>query len=169
MTALSSSLAATAAGAWAQQDDAVLGWNDGFLLGLAAMDSTHREFVDCVAALQRAADADLPARLADFARHAVEHFAQEEQWMASTGFPAAQCHTDEHAAVLNSVREVQALLDGGAEGQVARDLARALADWFPGHADYMDAALSHWMSKRMHGGLPVVLRRRAPAALDFPT
>lgn len=125
------------------------------------MDHTHREFVDCVAALQSAADADLPARLADFERHAVAHFEQEGQWMTSTSFPATQCHIDEHAAVLRSVHEVQALLLEGPKPALVRDLTQHLAAWFPGHADYMDAALSHWMSKRTHGGIPVVLRRGA--------
>ncbi|MFM0670150.1 bacteriohemerythrin [Paraburkholderia sediminicola] len=139
-----------------------LSWNDGFLLGFAPMDDTHHEFVDCVAALQRCDEASLPETLAAFERHAVAHFEQEEQWMQRTGFPAAQCHADEHAAVLHSVREVAQMLRNGAVCQVARELAEALADWFPGHADYMDAALSHWMSKRTHGGLPVVLRRAMP-------
>jgi hemerythrin len=103
----------------------------------------------------------------------VAHFTEEQQWMDSTAFPAAQCHADEHTAVLASVREVQGLLSQGASGQVVRDLAQALADWFPGHADYMDAALSHWMSKRNHGGAPVVLRRGVahaePAACVYDT
>lgn len=139
--------------------DSAMVWSDSFLLGLPAMDATHREFVECVAALQDASEAELPDRLEDFARHAVTHFAQENRWMESTEFPATQCHSDEHAAVLASVREVQALLKEGANPQVARDLTQALVDWFPGHADYMDASLSQWMSKRSHGGAPVVLRR----------
>jgi len=136
-----------------------MAWNDSFLVGLPAMDATHREFVECVAALQGASEAELANRLENFARHAVAHFGQEQQWMDSTAFPAAQCHADEHAAVLASVRQVQALLAQGADPQVARDLTQALVEWFPGHADYMDASLSQWMSKRSHGGAPVVLRR----------
>ena len=141
-----------------------IAWSDAFLLGFAAMDDTHREFVDCVAALQSAGDAELAARLADFEQHAVAHFEQEQRWMDSTAFPAAQCHADEHAAVLRSVHEVQDLLRQGADCRVVCDLAQALVDWFPGHADTMDAALSHWMSKRAHGGAPVVLRRGAAKA-----
>ncbi|MEY2893490.1 MAG: hypothetical protein RJA98_3398 [Pseudomonadota bacterium] len=145
-------------------------WSDTFLLGHAAMDATHREFVDAVAALQRASDDQLSACLDAFATHAVAHFGDEQRWMDGTAFPAAQCHADEHAAVLASVREVQGLLSQGVSGQVARDLAQALADWFPGHADYMDAPLSHWLSQRSRGGAPVVLRRgvaqsTAPSAL----
>lgn len=138
-------------------------WSDQFLLGYPAMDATHAEFVACVAALQNAEDAQLVDCLEAFAAHAVAHFAQEELWMQTTGFPAAQCHIDEHAAVLASVREVQALLvdadNGPRRFRIVRDLTAELVRWFPGHADYLDAALSHWMSKRAHGGAPVVLRR----------
>lgn len=141
-------------------DSHTMAWSDRYLVGHSAMDGTHREFVECVAALQAAADVDLVERLAAFEAHAVDHFEQERRWMESTSFPAAQCHVDEHTAVLNSIREVQEILRNGGSGQVARELARALADWFPGHADYMDASLSQWLIKRSHGGAPVVLRRR---------
>lgn len=137
-----------------------MAWSDRYLLGHGDMDGTHREFVACVAALQTAQDADLAECLAAFEAHAVEHFEQEQRWMDTTGFPAAQCHVDEHTAVLHSVHEVQEILRNGGSGQVARDLAHALANWFPGHADYMDSALAQWLIKRSHGGAPVVLRRR---------
>lgn len=138
---------------------AAMEWSDRLLLGYPAMDQTHREFVACVAALQRADDADLPVRLQALSDHAMAHFQQEEQWMTETDFPATQCHADEHAAVLKSVREVQALLAERGDVGVVRQLVQALVDWFPGHADYLDASLSHWMVKRSHGGAPVVLRR----------
>ena len=38
-------------------------------------------------------------------------------------------------------------------------LSKALMDWFPGHADYLDSALAHWMCKQRLGGKPVVIRR----------
>lgn len=135
-----------------------LQWHDGLLLGYQPMDATHEEFVHCVAALQQASDAELPARLEAFAEHAVRHFGEEERWMAQTQFPARECHIDEHAAVLKSVREVQALLAQG-NTAVCRRLAHELAQWFPGHADYLDSALAHWMCKQRLGGKPVVIRR----------
>ncbi|UZG46080.1 bacteriohemerythrin [Caldimonas thermodepolymerans] len=147
-------------------------WSDQFLLGYSPMDATHKEFVACVAALQAATEAELPARLDALAQHCAQHFQQEEEWMASTGFPAAQCHADEHAAVLRSVREVQAMCVASSHAEsvsaVVRNLARALIDWFPGHADYMDAALAHWMVKRTLGGIPVVLRRGVAHASPLP-
>ncbi len=146
-------------------------WSEKYLLGHLAMDSTHQEFVTCVAALQVAADADLPQRLQAFAEHAVAHFQQEERWMADASFPAYLCHADEHASVLKSVREVQALFEPPQSMtracDVTRQLTQALVEWFPRHADHLDSALAQWISKRNLGGVPVVIKRGvAKAAQD---
>lgn len=145
----------------------VLTWSDALLLGYGPMDATHQDFVACVQALQTVDDAGLPAALAAFQAHAERHFGDEDDWMRSTAFPPADCHIDEHAKVLQSVREVREALAHGAPPRLARELTAALADWFPGHADYLDAALSQWMVKRQFGGVPVVLRR-APGGRPPP-
>ncbi|MDP3139538.1 MAG: hemerythrin domain-containing protein [Burkholderiaceae bacterium] len=134
-------------------------WSDAFLLGFPPMDATHREFVDCVNAMLTARDEDVAARMDEFADHAQRHFEEERDWMTSTEFPASQCHIDEHDAVLKSLREVRERLATTGDVAMARSLAQELARWFPGHADYMDASLSHWMSKLRYGGKPMVLRR----------
>jgi hemerythrin len=135
-----------------------LQWNDQFLLGYTPIDEVHQEFVDLTGQMQRAEDAALPGLLAEFAVHLRHHFEMENEWMVSTDFPPRECHMDEHAAVMASVEEVQALL---AQGDVAicRDLVAQLAQWFPQHADQLDSALAHWMFSRTMGGKPVVLRR----------
>jgi hemerythrin len=134
-------------------------WSDRYLLGYKPIDDTHREFVDCVDALLTVSDDKVAEALEAFARHAEAHFAQEDEWMNTDGYPARDCHVDEHAKVMDSVREVQQLVAQG-NVEVARDLARALMDWFPGHADYMDSALATWMVKKSHQGRPLVLRRK---------
>jgi hemerythrin len=137
---------------------ACLAWTDAFVLGHDPMDATHREFVELVAALQTAPDAQLPALLEAFEAHARRHFGDEDRWMRETGFPPRDCHIDEHAAVLDSIVQVRAVAERGEAGEVRR-LAAALADWFPGHADWLDSALAHWLCKRSLGGKPVVIRR----------
>jgi hemerythrin len=134
-------------------------WTDHFLLGYKPMDDTHREFVDTVAAMAAAPDDGFLACLDAFIKHVEEHFEQERVWMADSGFPAMQCHIDEHDAVLKSVYEVRAMLAGGGDFAVGRALANELMTWFPGHADYMDASLAQWMTRQRLGGKPVVLRR----------
>lgn len=135
-----------------------LQWNDALVLGFAPMDHRHAEFVEVVAALQAAHDDQIPARFRAVRSHLQAHFAQEEDWMVNTEFPARACHGDEHAAVLKSAGEVEERLILGDFG-ACRRFADALASWFPRHADYMDAALAHWMCKLRHGGKPLVFRR----------
>jgi hemerythrin len=136
-------------------------WDDRYLLGHRAMDDTHQEFVALVDALLTAGDGHFPAALDAFALHAERHFEQENQLMDQHGFPARDCHVTEHDKVLASVREVQALVAGG-DVEIGRELAQALVDWFPGHADYMDSALATWLVKKVANGAPLVLRRSKP-------
>lgn len=150
-------------------------WADTYLLGYAPMDDTHKEFVTIVHAMLTAPDDDFAAHLDEFHRHAQSHFEQERGWMSETGFPAMDCHVDEHEAVLKSVCQVQELLarhdDGRSNAEkvaIGRSLAAELARWFPGHADYMDSALAQWMVKRRTGGAPVVLRRGLEDMLAEP-
>ena len=140
-------------------DSSVL-WSDQRLVGFAPMDRTHEEFYSIVFALLTCNDASAAAAMQAFEEHAQQHFGEEEQWMIETAFPPRQCHADEHAAVMASVKSVrQALADGQADATTVRDLAAHLFQWFPGHADYMDASLATWMVKQHYGGTPVVLRR----------
>ena len=143
-------------------------WTDSYLLGFPPMDDTHREFVEIVNAMLAANDEAFLSHMRAFAVHAERHFAEERTWMEETDFPATQCHVDEHAAVMKSVQQVEQIV---AQGDVAegRRLAAELQRWFPGHADYMDSALSHWMSKKRWGGKPVVLRRNILERDPSPT
>lgn len=134
-------------------------WSDAFLLGFGEMDATHREFVEVVRALLDAPVGDLPARMQAFIGHAERHFGEEDGWMRETGFPAADCHIDEHAQVMASAHEVLARAEVG-DADTVRRFAEELVRWFPGHADYLDSALAAWMVKRRLGGRPVVLRRQ---------
>ncbi|MBN8442539.1 MAG: hemerythrin domain-containing protein [Thauera sp.] len=138
-------------------------WDDRYLMGYAAMDDTHKEFVDCVDAMLTASDEQMLAALDAFIDHAERHFEQEKAWMSADGFPARDCHVEEHDKVMESAYEVRKLV---AEGNclVGRDFAQAAMEWFPGHADYMDSALANWLVKRAHDGSPLVLRRKKPGA-----
>ena len=133
-------------------------WDDDLRLGYGPMDEVHEEFVALVAACQDAADAELPALLLKLESHTEAHFGEEDRWMRDTDFPPADCHIEQHQAVLASIAEVRALLATG-RVDVARSLLQALEEWFPQHASQLDSALAHWMFKRRFGGKPLLMRR----------
>ena len=141
--------------------DTAFTWSDEFEVGHDEMDATHREFVDCVAALLRAPDDELADRLDAFAGHAKRHFAEEDEAMRRGAYNAGGCHIEEHAAVLKSLDEVRA---DGRPG-VIRAFARALAGWFPEHARVMDLGLARWLVQQRLGGAPVLVRPRAARSI----
>jgi hemerythrin-like metal-binding protein len=129
------------------------------LMGYAPMDAVHAEFDQLVAAALAAPDELQHAALVKVHEHLLSHFGQEDAWMRENGFPAADCHIDEHAAVLRSADEVLPLVAQGRH-DIGRSFLAELQRWFPGHADYLDSALAAWLCKRQYGGRPVAIHRR---------
>lgn len=119
----------------------MLAWSEGLALGLEAMDHTHREFVDLLAAVQMSDDDAVLDAWASLIDHTDGHFGQEDRWMLETRFASGNCHATQHLVVLQVMREGARL---GAAGDLAlvRRMADELALWFPQHAQTMDAALA---------------------------
>ncbi|CAN7461928.1 hemerythrin domain-containing protein [Acidovorax sp. LjRoot117] len=120
---------------------AQLEWSDALVLDLDLMDDTHREFVDLLAVVDHADDAQLLPAWERLVEHTEQHFGQEDAWMASTRFASGNCHSMQHRVVLQVMREGAALARQGDE-KVLRVMASELALWFPQHAQSMDAALA---------------------------
>ena len=115
-----------------------LQWSESMGVDMAQMDATHQESVQLLQAVQGADDARLMAAWEQLLAHTEAHFAAEDRWMQATQFAAGNCHSLQHQAVLNIMRE------GGAQGdlRVLRTMAEELTVWFPQHTDSMDAALA---------------------------
>ncbi|MES2187375.1 MAG: hemerythrin domain-containing protein [Pseudomonadota bacterium] len=124
----------------------------------------HAEFEQLLAHALATEDAAMPDALQALGRHLQAHFAEEEGWMEQSGFPARDCHRDEHAAVLHSLTEVIAAVSLH-RFETGRAFLRELDAWFPAHADYLDSALAAWMCKHRYGGRPVVLHGRQHRSL----
>lgn len=141
------------------QPDSAAHAAESITLGYHPMDAIHAEFEALLAQAADAPEAALAQRIDALQVHLQAHFDAEDRWMRETDFPARDCHMDEHAAVLRSAKEVRLRLAAG-DTALARRFVAELAHWFPGHADYLDSALAHWMCQRQFGGKPVVFSRR---------
>lgn len=136
-----------------------LAWESRFELGVRRMDDTHREFVALVNALQDADDGAFAPCLQALIDHTVEHFDQENRWMAASSF-GPPCHTAEHHNVLELMREVQRRVAAG-DLQIGRRLADELGPWFEHHASTMDTILASHMAQ---AGFDPDREASAPAA-----
>lgn len=133
------------------------------------MDDVHAEFQALLADAESVSDEQLLFLLGQIAAHCKAHFELEDEWMRGTDYPKGDCHVREHAAVLASISGVSRRVASG-EFNVGRTLIRSLCEWFPAHAQHLDSALAHWMSKGRWGAKPLVFHlspsRHAPARFD---
>jgi hemerythrin len=123
---------------------ALIEWSDKLTLGVERMDETHREFIEQLNALHGAPQDSFIALLERFIEHTEAHFEQEERWMAEINFPPLHCHTQEHAGVLDIMREVRRMVGEG-KLTVGKVLTKELAPWFENHAATMDATLAFFL------------------------
>lgn len=126
-----------------------LTWTDSLVLQHPQMDATHEEFVELLADAEAAMsgpDAVLLAAFEALVTHTVEHFAQEDRWMAATGFAPENCHAFQHQAVLGVMQECAKRARAETpDFEPLRLAVGELATWFPQHAQMMDAALAQHM------------------------
>jgi hemerythrin-like metal-binding protein len=140
-----------------------LDWSDALAVHQPQMDATHREFVALLAAVEGALDQPAPQlrqRFAALVEHTLGHFGQEEAWMQALGFAPENCHSLQHAGLLNVLREALRWADRGDLSPMPI-LVQELAAWFPVHAQTMDAALAMTMAER---GFDAATGRAAHAA-----
>jgi hemerythrin len=67
--------------------------------------------------------------------------------MAATGFATENCHSFQHAAVLQVMRNVVALAQVESDLGPLKQAVAELAQWFPSHAQMMDAGLAFHMEQ----------------------
>jgi hemerythrin-like metal-binding protein len=137
-------------------------WGERYVLGIAPMDETHREFVELCNALinawpksEHVSDAS-PAvsggtvqnflgQFDAFIEHTAAHFDQENRWMEAVNFPAP-CHREEHDRVLAVAQEVRRRVENG-DLFLGRRLLEELSPWFDNHIDTMDTALAFYLKE----------------------
>lgn len=122
-------------------------WSEQFVLGVADMDATHRQFVDQADALLKADDAAFIELFAELHEHTIRHFAHEKALMKACRFSAIGEHESEHLRVLGELAHFAGSIRRGRLAP-ARDYARALPGWFATHVATMDAALAASLKKQ---------------------
>lgn len=120
-----------------------IAWNDTLKLDQTEIDQTHQEFVALLNELSEVLTGgrDPIAVYEKVLSHTEQHFAMEEDWMAATGFAADNCHSTQHKLVLDVMREVLEHARDKQDLQPMHALLPELVNWFPAHAEMMDAAL----------------------------
>jgi len=137
-------------------------------LGDAQLDAEHGELQRLAEALRAAPPQQLVAALDAVRAQVATHFEGEDRDLRRLGGHNAECHLDEHAAVLNSLYEVREILADPtvadhAKQHLAQRLAAQLLQWLPEHVDQMDAGVAAVRDRERLGGTRVQITPRATA------
>ena len=129
-------------------------WTPELATGSAEIDLQHRELLDWIATLERAARVGHLAKAGEalhyLERYAAEHFATEERHMASTGYPGMAGHQALHAAfTVELARRKAEFLAHGSQAALLVGLAEWMTDWLRDHVRGADAEMArHLLSKQ---------------------
>ena len=142
-------------------------------LGDPLLDRDHAELLRLSRALLDAPCGGALQALDRLRTEVREHFGREDADLQRLGGNNATCHLDEHAAVLQSLDEVHAILcDPATSAEMAERLIASLSleqvRWLPEHVREMDAGLAAVRSKSRFGGVPMRLTRPHPADTAAP-
>jgi hemerythrin len=126
-------------------------WNARYETGISLIDSQHQALF---AAINRLADSfkvgDAPQQVMEsldfLARYTDEHFQTEEHYMRELGYPGLASHLDEHAKLMERVRDLQARL--AERRPVTMDVTILLADWLKQHIDDVDMGYVDFMKEK---------------------
>lgn len=137
------------------------------VLGDLELDDDHARLHGCIAQLLDARGDELVPALDALNRCASRHFEAEDADLRGMRDGNAQCHLDEHGAVLKSLSEVREVLVADRLGPqqkfgLVRRLGVQLLEWLPHHVQEMDAAVARWRVQQRFGGAPVQIAHIQP-------
>ncbi len=116
-------------------------------LGMKEMDSTHREFIEQVAALVAAGNTEFPALFQALVNHTAAHFKAEGALMRASKYRGLPEHEGEHHRVLGELQQLNRSLKRGHLPLVRAYVKEGLPEWFDTHLAMMDAALAMHLKK----------------------
>ena len=131
-------------------------------LGVAEMDTTHREFTALVNLLVESDDTDFAALFGKLLDHCRRHFTSEGRLMRISRFPALNEHEGEHHRIYGDLVQMQRAVQRGRLALPRAFVKQGLEEWFGLHLSSMDAALAAHLKRTgearvaLSGGLPVL-------------
>lgn len=113
-----------------------------FDVGVPAMNDEHRGIIEAMnrlaeASAQKQSKNALRALLGNLKRVTVQHFADEEAYMAGTGFPALDAHRRMHANLLVEIGKHVEAFEAG-PGELGEKFFHFLRHWLSAHIQHID-------------------------------
>ncbi len=120
----------------------LMDWNPSLSVDVPAMDNEHKKLIDLVNKLNDAMKAgkakdEMDRTFNELASYTQSHFASEERYMQSIGYPNFDAHKAEHTKLLQTVTDFKKEYDAG-NAMISMKLMGFLRDWVRNHIQKTD-------------------------------
>ncbi len=121
-------------------------WQKNFATGMASVDYEHQQMIETInEALAKIYESrkgdEIIGLLGDIHAGIASHFALEEKLMRDAAYVEFDEHKGDHEHLLDEIREIMDLVDGGNGKTVESRLSGRLIGWFTTHFSTFDAKL----------------------------
>ena len=128
---------------------ALLDWSLSLSVDVPEMDEQHKKLFrlvnDLNEAMKQGRTREEMVRVFDeLARYTQTHFASEERFLASIGYPQLTQHKKEHAELMGQVAAFKADYDAG-KAMISIKLLGFLRDWVCTHIQKSDSQYGAWV------------------------
>lgn len=126
-------------------------WNDNLKIGVAMIDSEHRELCDRIdrllAACSQGKGRDEIVKTVDFLQeYTIKHFGDEEKLQRSCGYPKCKEHKAMHEYFVSKITELKKeLSEQGANVATISETNYFLMNWLLNHIQKVDKELAQYI------------------------
>lgn len=118
-------------------------WDASLDVGVEAMNQEHKILVGLMNSLYQknqagASKEELTAAAGELHAYVLKHFADEEEYMASIGFPALEAHKKLHANLLDELQKFLQAFQAGSETSISAEFETFLNFWLATHIRGID-------------------------------
>ncbi|MCL2381399.1 MAG: bacteriohemerythrin [Treponema sp.] len=135
-------------------DAEIIVWEEKYNLGIALVDTQHKELVNLISQLYRACcsgedvEAAFKAALSRMVEYVHFHFGVEQQIMERIDYPGLKGHIKEHTTLIKNILEAAKDYSEG-KRFVPHHLVRLLKDWILSHIAVSDRQYASFIAE--HG------------------
>jgi len=130
----------------------IIEWNNLFLLGLKQFDDDHQQLVRLLnktydSFINNEPKSSLSVVIDELVDYAIYHFAEEEHWMKSTGYPELEMHIFQHDIFSKRVVDFQSAYQEGS-APLTLELLTFLKDWLSDHILVTDKEFGFYIASK---------------------
>jgi hemerythrin len=132
---------------------ALLDWSPSLSVDVAAMDEEHKRLFALINELNEAMKQgrtrdEMDRVFNELARYTQTHFASEERYMQTIGYPYLAQHRKEHAELMAQIAAFKADYDAG-KAMISIKLMGFLREWVRNHIQRSDRQYGAWVGENV--------------------